>query len=705
MYTDSRKKRELIHDPEAAPGANKNMQLKHMQQRESEKQAKAQDAHLHTAVHTERPKRKELHGPEVAGDANQNKQLKQMQQKESGQQAKAQDPHLHTSMHRESRKRNPEAAGDANMQQMVASGRQTKDQASHAEKIADPRNTYAGMYKAVQVERRYLEEKHMHTKVELHQAKETAKQQKVENAQLEARLKTEEEKRKEASMVHKNKEENLKRDLEKSEKKLRHSQENANMWSHDATRARQEAKKARTATDVLQAKFAQTEKDFQRTQEELEYRSKQARDSAKTAQLLQLRASSLDEEKTELETALAAAKQRASELEEIQLEQARALEADQSRADMMIQQKDLEIQQLKALVAKQSRSAAWTEEPAEPALLPEEPAVSDPEDDGIDGRFGMDSHSDFDPHDIANVALPEDAEPPHEEKSEGDPDLNDGGTEETISADGPVKRRRVNPEDKWNNYNHPQMAGKKIIWDKEKKTERFYVLCKWCSKENDESTWFKMRPWDGSHFDSHMRTCKKYKDHLDRSTPQANSMRRFIVSKTTPEPEEAQARPQGSNEQMGSTTTNDPAGNSVPAEFPPCMGVPNFVFAADLEEPLKDQCSNLFGQQWVTQLLHTSTMLWYEVEKDASDATLCYVDSSEGRSLPTIFSKSCTRGRKVGNPAKPWDSTPRMVEVSDTRREKVPDQFCSALGSLWRHCSQCAMLAEKAERVRKPTQS
>ena len=52
---------------------------------------------------------------------------------------------------------------------------------------------------------------------------------------------------------------------------------------------------------------------------------------------------------------------------------------------------------------------------------------------------------DFDPVDIANVALPDDAETPLEEASEEDPDLNDRDTQETISADTPFKKRRLYP--------------------------------------------------------------------------------------------------------------------------------------------------------------------------------------------------------------------------------------------------------------------
>ena len=107
------------------------------------------------------------------------------------------------------------------------------------------------------------------------------------------------------------------------------------------------------------------------------------------------------------------------ELEETQLQQARALVADQSRADMILQAREIEIQHLHSMIATQSRSTA---------PQPEEAAVSNLPDDGIDGWAEMDP--DFDPVDIANVALRDDAETPLGKASEEDPDLNDRGTQE-----------------------------------------------------------------------------------------------------------------------------------------------------------------------------------------------------------------------------------------------------------------------------------
>ena len=87
--------------------------------------------------------------------------------------------------------------------------------------------------------------------------------------------------------------------------------------------------------------------------------------------------------------------------------------------------------------------------PSSPAMasllqkVDEETAFPDLPDDGSDIRTEVDPDSE--PEDIANVALPYDAETPLEEASEEDPDLNDRDTQETISADRPFKKRRLYP--------------------------------------------------------------------------------------------------------------------------------------------------------------------------------------------------------------------------------------------------------------------
>ena len=79
------------------------------------------------------------------------------------------------------------------------------------------------------------------------------------------------------------------------------------------------------------------------------------------------------------------------------------------------------------------------------------------------------------------------------------------------------KKRRLDREKKWNEYNHPEMAKKAVIEDEVTKGLGFYVMCKWCSTENDLSTWKKMRPWTPSHFEEHIRRyCKRRYGPLQR---------------------------------------------------------------------------------------------------------------------------------------------------------------------------------------------
>ena len=113
----------------------------------------------------------------------------------------------------------------------------------------------------------------------------------------------------------------------------------------------------------------------------------------------------------------------------------------------------------------------------------------------------------------------------------------------------------------------------------------------------------------------------------------------------------------------------------------------------------KSQCSDLLGEGWPRRLLHTSVMVWFEVEKDALRANVRWLGEN---SMPTIFSNSCNAGKKIVNVAKPGDTTQQMAVVSDIVREKVPAEFEHILGKSWSQCSECRMLAQSASKVRKP---
>ena len=136
----------------------------------------------------------------------------------------------------------------------------------------------------------------------------------------------------------------------------------------------------------------------------------------------------------------------------------------------------------------------------------EETALSNLLDDCSDGTV-LDSDSDL--GDLANVALPNDAETPLEETSEKDPDM--GANPDSPEVAVPEGRRRQKMQKRWDDFDHPALGGKKVIEDPSDRSMTFLMMCRYCSKEHVLSTWKKMRPWDPKHFIDHVNLhCRKY---------------------------------------------------------------------------------------------------------------------------------------------------------------------------------------------------
>ena len=279
--------------------------------------------------------------------------------------------------------------------------------------------------------------------------------------------------------------------------------------------------------------------------------------------------------------------------------------------------------------------------------------------------------------------LPNDDETPLEETSDKDPEVV-----------VPDDCRKQNMQKKWYDFEHEALGGKKVIENPSDRSLTHLMMCKFCLG------WKKMRPWDPRHFIDHVNFhCRKYQQHLQAQQKRSAShgMHRFFGSKPTENPEKEEAKA----EHQGSSTKIDDHGNSHRAEIVPCRGVPTFLFAADIDEPLKSQCSTLFGEDWPRQLLQTSVMTWFEVVTYAAGASLRF-DEPGDSSIPTIFSNTCNAGKKLANSGKPWSPTDTMEEVSDILREKVPAEFQPILGKSWPQCSQCRKLNPMVSKVRKP---
>ena len=434
-------------------------------------------------------------------------------------------------------------------------------------KIAEAR----GMVRTTLLENRDLLEKHVQVRAQMIKLKETAAQQKVQLAEAEATLAKEQERRRDCNQTQRMERADFQKKVDAAKRKLDSTEYQLRLLTASEEKAREECKKTKRESNDLAAKLAKQAKEHDVLQEDLQYQARRAQDGETRVSQLHEKTSALQDETNELRSQLEAARQLAEDEEQTRLQQIRALEEEQTLTAMVVQSAAAEDPSLIDLQDAKAKGMVI-------ATM-------------LENRLLQEKH----------VNLKAELQVTKEKEKQQRIELAETNAKLRQEEEKHKESNQIH-RTKHANMQRELDVAKRKLEASESRGQMSSVIndtsreeAKKARKANEAAA----QQFAAEQEQARLQQARAHEEDLQRLKNQSCShgLHRFIVSKPKPDNEEAKARHQGSS------TKFDDAGSSHRAEIVGCRGVTTFVFAADIEEPLKSQCSDLFGEGWPRQLL------------------------------------------------------------------------------------------------------
>ena len=250
------------------------------------------------------------------------------------------------------------------------------------------------------------------------------------------------------------------------------------------------------------------------------------------------------------------------------------------------------------------------------------------------------------------------------------------------------KAKRARIQLRWDEFDHPECAGKKIEESITKPGKLIFKMqCAHCKE------WRVMRnDYDPNHFIRHLATCPaKLKACAAKN---ASSLTRFFTTSesilcvnegripVSGKPESpailGQVRAGAASHQVGHAPL-------IADTVQICRGVGPWNFSLQLSEQLSEQCRLALGAQYDSKCCQLCMSVWFEFENAAAQASQSRGPwKTKGDDFKLIKACSCEGA-----------TAPQNLSL-----QKVPSDFQSMCGGRWPCCMQCSALSKVVRQAR-----